>query len=270
MERTKNPKISVLMSCYNSEDYLEEAILSILNQTYKNFEFIIIDDGSIDKTPLIIKDYAEKDSRIRPVYQQNIGLTKSLNKGLHLMRGDYLARMDADDISLPERFSNFVQFLNKNGDVQLYSTPAIVFNDQNKIGRVIPNFIRRKFFVKKMLDYYCSLVHGTLIVEKKIIQKLQYDESFVCAQDYDLYCRAIDLGYRISYDNFNITYKLRRHANAVTNTMSKVQINAFKRVLNRRRKKYYKPILINKFFFFLLDILLYAQNRKKKLGSHNN
>lgn len=98
-----NPLISVLMPAYNAEKYIKEAIESILNQTFSNFEFIIIDDGSIDATEEIIKSF--KDSRI--VYiknEKNLGLIKTLNKGISIARGEFIARMDSDDISMPQRF----------------------------------------------------------------------------------------------------------------------------------------------------------------------
>ena len=99
------PVISVVMSVHNGEKYLREAVESILNQTFRDFEFIIIDDGSTDGSKTILEEYAAKDSRIRLVVPwENRGLTKSLNDGLALARGEFIARMDADDIALPQRF----------------------------------------------------------------------------------------------------------------------------------------------------------------------
>jgi glycosyltransferase involved in cell wall biosynthesis len=94
------PKISVIMSVYNNESYLKDSIESILKQTYKNFEFIITDDCSTDKSASIISDYDESDERINFIKnKKNIGLTKSLNKMIDLARGEYIARMDGDDIA---------------------------------------------------------------------------------------------------------------------------------------------------------------------------
>ena len=102
------------MSCYNSDRFLDDAIVSILTQDYTNFEFIIIDDGSTDDTLNIITKYSKNDSRISVVTQENVGLTKSLNKGIDLARGEFIARMDADDISLPFRFSRFIKYINSS------------------------------------------------------------------------------------------------------------------------------------------------------------
>lgn len=100
---TRNPTISVVMSVYNGDRYLKEAISSILNQTYKDFEFIIINDGSTDGSGLIINEASKVDTRVRVFSQKNKGLVTSLNIGTSKARGTYLARMDADDISLPNR-----------------------------------------------------------------------------------------------------------------------------------------------------------------------
>lgn len=103
------PFISVLMPVYNCENYIREAVESILNQTYANFEFIIIDDASTDQTVAIIQSY--KDKRIHLVVKpKNSGLTNSLNYGLTIAKGKYIARMDGDDISLPNRFQNKLKF----------------------------------------------------------------------------------------------------------------------------------------------------------------
>ncbi len=114
----EKPRVTVLMSVYNGEKYLREAIDSILNQTFKDFEFLIIDDGSTDSSADIIRSYT--DFRIRLIQnEKNIGLTRSLNKGLKLAKGEYIARMDVDDISLPIRFEKQVSFLDKYEDVKL-------------------------------------------------------------------------------------------------------------------------------------------------------
>ena len=115
------PKISVLMSVFNGERYLIKAIDSILNQTFKDFEFIIIDDGSMDSSNAIIRSF--DDPRVRLIEnEKNIGLTKSLKKGIDLCRGEYIARMDGDDISLPERLKKQVEFMDHNRGVGISGT----------------------------------------------------------------------------------------------------------------------------------------------------
>ncbi len=105
----KSPIISVVMSVYNGDKYLREEIESILNQTFKDFEFIIVNDGSTDKSLEIIKSY--NDPRIVIIDQENTGLAKALNNGINIAKGRYIARMDQDDISNPERFEKQIEFL---------------------------------------------------------------------------------------------------------------------------------------------------------------
>lgn len=263
MSITYLPKISVLMSCFNSAEFLDEAIISILMQDYTNFEFIIIDDGSTDNTLKIITEYSKNDSRIKVVSQQNMGLTKSLNKAIDLATGEFIARMDADDISLAFRFSKFIKYINCFPNIQFYSTPAILLNESDNSESLIPNCIRRIFFDSRMLNYYCSLIHGTLIMKTDIIKKLKYNESYVCAQDFELYHRAISLGYKISYDADNTSYKLRSHDSNITKTKSSTQMDAFKSVLKFRNKKFYRPNLLNRILFLLNDVILFLKFKLK-------
>ena len=126
-------KISVLMPAYNAEKYIGEAIESILNQTYKDFEFIIINDGSIDRTEDIILSY--DDPRI--IYlknKENSGIVASLNNGLKQAKGQYVARMDADDISLPTRFEKQLQYMESNQHIFVLGTSLILFGE-NSNGR---------------------------------------------------------------------------------------------------------------------------------------
>ncbi|WP_244834814.1 glycosyltransferase family 2 protein [Clostridium sp. BJN0001] len=109
-----NFKVSVIMPVFNAEKYLEESIKSVLNQTYKNFEFIIINDGSTDSSLSIINKFKSMDNRIRVIDQKNNGIVYSLNKGISTAKGKYIARMDADDISLPNRIKNQVKYMETN------------------------------------------------------------------------------------------------------------------------------------------------------------
>ena len=123
-----NVFISVVMAVYNGEKYLKEAIDSILSQTYKNFEFIVIDDCSSDNTPIILKSYT--DARIQVVRnEQNLRLPTSLNKGFKIARGKYIARMDADDIAMPDRFEKQVKYLEAHQEVAVIGGSFQVFNE---------------------------------------------------------------------------------------------------------------------------------------------
>src|SRR5215218_1286219 len=105
------PTVSVLMATYNFRPYLEESVGSILNQPFRDFEFVLIDDGSTDGSEELLRAMAAKDARLRVIVRPNKGLTKSLNEGLALCRGEFIARMDADDLSLPQRLEKQVAYL---------------------------------------------------------------------------------------------------------------------------------------------------------------
>lgn len=241
--------ISVVMSVYNSEEHLSESIESILKQTFSNFEFIIINDGSTDNSSNIIKKYQNIDKRIITIDQKNMGLTKSLNKGIQIAKGDYIARMDADDISIPERFSNFIKYCKLYEKVNIYSTPSYLLNSN----KIIPSYIRRNGFNIKMLNYTNSLIHGTLIIDTQLLKKFRYDEDYRYAQEFNLYHRLIHSGYKIHYDKNNISYRLRIHENQVSNTNSEKQIELYHKTLKEFNKKIYKNNMINRILFKLMD-----------------
>lgn len=181
------PKVTVLMSVYNGEKYLREAIDSILNQTFKYFEFLIIDDGSMDNSREIIHSY--KDPRIRLIFnEKNIGLTKSLNIGLGLAKGEYIARMDADDISLKERLKMQIQTMDADSKIGICGTWAKIFGNEESIIKypITPQEIRVALF------YYNPIIHSSVMIRKSylIMNNLKYDESFKQSQDYELWVRC--------------------------------------------------------------------------------
>jgi glycosyltransferase involved in cell wall biosynthesis len=201
-----NLKISVIMSVYNGEKYLKEAIESILSQTFTDFEFIIVDDGSTDSSLAIIKSY--NDERIKIINNEgNIGLTKSLNKALNEARGEYIARQDADDISLPNRFEEQLKFLEKHSEVVLLGTFAYSIDKKGKIvgKRIVLAKPRLKDILKEN-----PFNHGSVMFKKEIVNQLgNYNELIRYSQDYEFWIRIAK-----HYDVRNLTqllYKLRSH-----------------------------------------------------------
>ena len=131
-EKMNLPRVSVLMPAYNSEKYLGEAIDSILNQTFTDFEFIIINDGSKDNTAKIVEEYAKKDKRIRFIdNKKNQGIVGVLNEGIDLCRGKYIARMDSDDISLPTRFEKEIEYMEEHPECGVLGTWYEIFGKLN-------------------------------------------------------------------------------------------------------------------------------------------
>jgi glycosyltransferase involved in cell wall biosynthesis len=174
------------MSLYNSAEYLREAIENILNQTFSDFEFIIIDDGSSDNSLEIAESH--KDKRIVIVKnEKNIGLPASLNKGIRLARGEYIARMDPDDISLRTRFEKQVGFMTSRPDVSACGTWVKSFG-QNRTS------LTHKFFtnsedIKASLLFNTSMAHPSVMLRHSVLDKndLRYDVSHLCFEDYTLW-----------------------------------------------------------------------------------
>jgi len=182
----KSPLISVVMPVYNGEKYLNEAIDSILNQTFTDFEFIIINDGSTDQTEEIILSY--DDSRICYVKnEKNLQIVKTLNKGISLANGKYIARMDADDISMPERFERQVEFMENHSDIGVCGTWMQTIGDLNGVWKMP---VTHEDIIVKMLFHSC-LMHPTVFIRMQVLSlnNMLYDEAFSGTEDYDLWLR---------------------------------------------------------------------------------
>lgn len=181
------PKISVIMSVYNGEKYLRDAVESILNQTLGDFEFIIIDDGSVDGTKDILELF--HDARLHVVHQENIGLTESLNKGIAMARGGYIARMDADDISHRARLEKESAFLDANKNVGLVGTFGIRIDESGREGHVL-SFPTQDAALRIGLKEGCPFLHGSVMYRKECIEKAgKYRKKIGPAEDYDLWLR---------------------------------------------------------------------------------
>jgi len=179
------PKVSVIMPVYNTpENYLREAVESILSQTYSDFEFIIINDGSSNNAQEVILSY--DDSRIVYVKnEQNIKLIKTLNKGLKLARGEYIVRMDSDDISVENRIEKSVEFMDKNPDVAAASSYAI--GTPRKLKFMLPE---QNEVIKPFLRYVANcIMHPAIIIRSCVLKKnnLCYDENYPHNEDYKLW-----------------------------------------------------------------------------------
>jgi len=184
------PIVSVVMSVYNGERYLNECIQSILSQSFQDFEFIIIDDGSTDHTNEILHSY--QDQRIIIVHQDNMGLTKALNRGISLAKAKYIARQDADDISKPERLEKQVAFLEANPQVGLLGSRFEFIDEDGEVTRqsLLPtdNDTLQERLTK--INQFC---HASVMMRREALDKVgAYREFFRFAQDYDLWLRIAE------------------------------------------------------------------------------
>ena len=185
--------VSVLLSTYNSEATIEKSLISLLNQTYKNLEILIADDGSTDNTEEICKKFQLNDERILLFSnKKNIGLTKSLNSLAQKASGSLIARQDADDVSLPERIEKQIQFMNKK-KLDAVTTRSLVKQNNKKrpgISFYIPN--------KLLINRKNPFIHGTLIIKENVFKDIgYYDERFYFAQDYKLFYDLLNKGYKV-------------------------------------------------------------------------
>ena len=184
--------ISVIMSAYNSEKYIEKAIESILDQSFADFEFIIVDDASKDNTLDIIESYQKSDQRIKLLRNKNnLGLTKSLNKALNESQNNYIARMDADDISHPERLETQINYLKDNPEIDILGTSAYNINEQGDIlkGRTVPLSCSD---IKNTILLANPVIHSSVIMKKSSLNSIDnYNETFKKVQDYELWFRSL-------------------------------------------------------------------------------
>jgi len=184
------PKISVVMSVYNGEKYLTQAIESILGQTYTDFEFIIINDGSTDKGLDIINEYRQRDERIVVISRENKGLVYSLNEGVNKARGEYIARMDPDDISIPVRFEKQLKYIQDEG-LDVCGTWAEGIDSCGiKIRNV--DYPPNSDKIKSFTLFHNPIIHSSVIFRKDIFEKVGgYKKFFRYIEDYELWTRVV-------------------------------------------------------------------------------
>lgn len=189
VKQNASPSVTVLMPVYNAGQYIKEAIDSVLSQTFKDFEFLILNDGSIDNSTEIIQEY--KDERIRYEAFQHDFLT-TLNNGIELSKGKYIARMDADDIMMPDRLAVQFDFMEKHSDiVACGSYITFIGNEQNILERPIsPNEV----FESLML--FCPIANPSSMVRRKVIidHHIRYDPNYLYAEDYKFWTELVKYG----------------------------------------------------------------------------
>ena len=226
------PKISVIMPVYNTnETYLREAIESILNQTYSDFEFIIVDDGSKNNVEEVVKSY--DDSRIRFYKnEKNLGINKTNNIALKLVTGEYIARMDSDDIAHLERFAKQVEFLDNNPEVGVLGASFMKFGKREEIGHMP---IRHEDIVQGIFDGRSPFVNATVMMRTSLFDRVKYSDEYRLGEDLWLWAELIE---KTKFANLNeIFLKYRWHGKNSSKIHTREQsLNTQKIIFNVAQK----------------------------------
>ncbi len=233
------PKVTVLMPVRNSAEFLTRSIQSILEQGFRDYELLIINDGSNDNSVEIVKSFF--DQRIRLIHNpHHLGVALTLNRGLEIARGTYIARMDADDKAHPERLAKQVAYLEKNTETGILGTWIRLFGDQ-------PGVIERKPVgheaVRAGLVFDNTLFHPTVMLRKSVLERnsLRYDTAFDRAEDYELWSRAAEC---CRIDNLPIVLlNMRIHGGSITTTKQETMTRQTLEILKGHLKRI--GILVN-------------------------
>ncbi|MCS6979788.1 MAG: glycosyltransferase [Flavobacteriales bacterium] len=227
----EKPLVTVLMPVFNAREFVAEALESILRQTYSNLEVIVIDDGSQDGSVNILKSFS--DSRLKLfLHENNKGLIATLNEGLEMAQGDYIARMDADDVAFPERLEVQVGYMRDNPNVGI-------------LGSWVERFGASKGQVKYPLDdaeirweltYRCSFCHPSVMVRRKVLKShdLRYDQRFPHAEDYEFWTRLMDYTRGANLPRPLLRYRV--HSGNISQTQADIQRHNTERVIQERFK----------------------------------
>jgi glycosyltransferase involved in cell wall biosynthesis len=208
------PKISVIMPVYNAEPFLKESIESILNQTYTDFELLILNDKSTDNSLEVIKQCQQKDSRIVIIDKKiNVGPANLRNEGMQIAKGDFIALMDADDIALPNRFEKQVEVLKNNPEIGVCGTWFTFFGSkQNKVIRHGEDHDH----IKISFLHSCGIGNPTVMLKKEALNGFEFDNDYVPVEDYDLWSRLLP---KTKFHNIQESLlNYRQHNNNISKT----------------------------------------------------
>lgn len=269
-----NGKVSVLMGIYNCESTLVQAISSIQHQTYTNWELILCDDGSKDNTYQVAKQMATEDDRIIVIKnEKNLGLNATLNKCLAIATGEYIARMDGDDESLPERFQRQIDFLESQEEYDIVSSSMILFDENGEWGR---KHVKKHPEAEDLVTGN-PICHAPVMMRKKCMDDVKgytVDKKMIRVEDVNLWIKLYAAGYRC-YNMEEPLYRMRNDKNALARRKYKYRINSAYvriqgcRLLNLGIKYYIKacmPMIIGLVPAKLRSIYRRQQQKKRNYG----
>jgi GT2 family glycosyltransferase len=233
------PLVSVVMSVYNGEKYLSQAIDSVLAQTYTNLELIIVDDGSVDSTAQVLRTYAS-DCRVRTVHQENSGYVRAWNLAIRLARGPIIARMDADDICMPTRLERQLEVTRQYPNWGVIATGIATIDDAGNVTDLHRDFHRHgniisDYTLRLKLMHFNPLPHPTAIIRRDVLELVGgYSEQYYPAEDYHLWVEIARAGYGLYRVNSDLLY-YRIHESSTSATLRELQANQHAKVMDLAR-----------------------------------
>jgi glycosyltransferase involved in cell wall biosynthesis len=224
------PYVSVLIPVFNCQKYVLEAINSILNQTFSDFELIIIDDGSTDGTRKLLETI--NDKRVKIFFNdKNMGQSYTRNKGLELAKGEYIAMLDADDVATPDRLEKQLLFFKKHSDCAAIGSFEGIIDENSKLikNKVICRYTNPDYIYSSLLFLYPYITHRSVMAKTDLLKKIRYDENFVTCQDYDLFSRICLAGYNLCNIGEVLVFR-REHSNRITHNKWRLSFNKRKEI----------------------------------------
>jgi len=217
------PLLSVVLPAYNAEAYLEPAVRSVLQQSFREFELIVIDDGSTDRTGDLLGNF--DDRRLRVIrHGRNAGLIAGLNEGIGASRGRYIARMDADDICEPSRFQRQIDCLETNPEIGVLGTAIRVIDEQGRPGAAFVMPVTPTD-VEWAMPILCPLAHPSVMMRTELVKRAEgYSPAALHAEDYDLWCRLSRLTQVANLREPLVS--VRKHAASVTSALRHAHLDA--------------------------------------------
>ena len=215
-----SPTVTVFIPCYNAERFIAETIDSILNQTFRDFEVLIIDDGSTDNSRSILEHYSRKDDRIRVLFnKRNRGVGFTRNRGIREARGKYLATMDADDIAVPFRLEKEVQFLNKHETIGIVSGGMYVIDEKGGKHRKFKNAynsneVKARMFFENVIINSASMYRLDVVREHNV----RYKDNFHGIEDYMFWCTLLKYTNAVILDDYLVYYRIVQNGLTSTNS----------------------------------------------------
>ncbi len=237
------PAISVLMPVYNGMKYLAEAVESIRAQTFRDFEFIIVDDGSTDRSLQMLQRFAKDDARIRILSRPNTGIVGALNDGLAVARGQYIARMDSDDIALPERFALQLRYMQAHPELVAIGSSVLMADPS---GRALKDFTactdsqKLRSNIVEIKDI--GLIHPTLMARRDVLERVGgYRQQYNLVEDFDLFFRLLDEGELGNVPEVLLIY--RQHQASTNSKKHQIQRELMLQCLAEHRQRWSLPAL---------------------------